>query len=227
MIRLSPEAARRPERKDDILANSGVHIGGTDFDRLLSLASVMPALGLGTATADGKRRLPVWYFNDLATWHRINLVYTPKIARDLFELRREAAHPERLAAFMTILEHRSGHRLAGKVEAAKIALTEAETATIALKEPGLLLEEAVTREAFDAVVASLVAGIHASVRDCLAQAGVGAEAIETVLLTGGSTQIPIVRRSVTAMFPGARVVESDAFGSVGLGLAIDAGRKFG
>ena len=227
VIRLSPEGARRTDRKDDILANSGVHIGGTDVDKVLSLATIMPALGLGTATADGKRRLPVWYWNDLATWHRINLLYTPKIARDLFELKREAAHPERLEAFMTLLEYRSGHRLAGKVEAAKIALTDAENSVIALSEPGLKLEQAVSRTEFDAAVAGLVAGIAGSVAECLTQAGVTADQIETVLLTGGSTQIPVVRQAVTALFEGARVVESDAFGSVGLGLAVDAERKFG
>ena len=226
VIRLSPEGARRAERHDDILASSGVHIGGTDFDRLLNLAAVMPALGLGTATADGKRRLPVWYWNDLATWHRINFLYTPKIARDLFELRREAAHPERLTAFMTLLAHRSGHRLAGAVEAAKIALTDGETASIALREPGLAIAESVTREAFEAAVAGLVAGIGASVAECLALAGVDAAAIDTVLLTGGSTQVPAVRRSVTRRFANARFVETDAFGSVGLGLAVDAARKF-
>ena len=36
-----------------------------------------------------------------------------------------------------------------------------------------------------------------------------------------------IRQAVTDLFEGARVVESDAFGSVGLGLAVDAGRKFG
>ncbi|WP_224000777.1 Hsp70 family protein [Aureimonas sp. SA4125] len=227
VIRLSPQAAKKPDRSDDILASSGVHIGGTDFDRVLSLAEVMPSLGLGSSTADGKRRMPVWYFNDLATWHRINLLYTPKIARDLFELRRESADPEKLSRFLKILEHRSGHRLAGKVEAAKIALTDAEEALISLKEPGLDLGRTITRPAFEAAVESLVAGITGSILECLSQAGIDAAAIDTVLLTGGSTQIPVVHRAATGLFPGARVVESDAFGSVGLGLAVDARRKFG
>ena len=39
IVRVSPERAKAVERKDDILANAGVHVGGTDFDRLLSIAS--------------------------------------------------------------------------------------------------------------------------------------------------------------------------------------------
>ena len=55
-----PRRRSRPDRADDILANAGVHIGGTDFDSLFSLNAVMPMLGLGTqsgreepADADG------------------------------------------------------------------------------------------------------------------------------------------------------------------------------
>ena len=45
IVRLSPERHRHAERKDDILANDGVRIGGTDFDRYLSLGVVMPLFG--------------------------------------------------------------------------------------------------------------------------------------------------------------------------------------
>ncbi|MGB8814207.1 MAG: Hsp70 family protein, partial [Paracoccaceae bacterium] len=46
IVRVSPARARQPDRQSDILANDGIRVGGTDFDRLLSLASVMPQLGL-------------------------------------------------------------------------------------------------------------------------------------------------------------------------------------
>ena len=60
VVRLSPERAKASDRRSDILASTGVHVGGTDFDRLLSIAEMMPHFGLGSETADGKRRLPVW-----------------------------------------------------------------------------------------------------------------------------------------------------------------------
>ena len=75
IVRVSPRRAAATDRRDEILANRGIHIGGTDFDRLLSLAHVMPELGYLTPTKDGKRNLPAGYFVDLATWQRINLLY--------------------------------------------------------------------------------------------------------------------------------------------------------
>jgi hypothetical chaperone protein len=37
LVRLSPERARRVDRREDLLGNAGLHVGGTDFDRALSL----------------------------------------------------------------------------------------------------------------------------------------------------------------------------------------------
>ena len=77
VVRLGPGRFGRGRRKDDILATTGVHIGGTDFDRKLNLGQVMPLLGLGHAGPDG-RPVPSSIFMELATWHLINFQYAPK-----------------------------------------------------------------------------------------------------------------------------------------------------
>ncbi|WP_245283092.1 Hsp70 family protein [Aureimonas altamirensis] len=227
VVRLSPERARAHDRSADILASTGVHVGGTDFDRLLSIRHVMPHFGLGSLYADGKRSLPVWYFNDMATWHRINLLYTPKVLRDIRDLERAAAEPERLDRFRHLVEYRSGHRLAGAVEAGKIRLTDAPDTEIVLDEPGLDFALTVSRAAFEDATQDLVGRIQASLAEALATAGVSAEAVDSVILTGGGAEVPAVRRAATASLPHAQVIRSDAFGSVGLGLALDAARRFG
>ncbi len=68
--------------------------------------------------------------------------------------------------------------------------------------------------------------VTATVADTLAEAQLRPGDITAVFLTGGSTAIPLARHSILALAPEARVVEGDAFGSVGLGLALDARRKF-
>lgn len=226
VLRLSPERAQSIDRRDDILSTSGVHVGGTDFDRQLNIARVMPHFGLGSSTKDGKRQLPVWYFNDMATWHKINLLYTPKIVRDIHSLQREAAEPEKLDRYMHLLENRSGHRLAAQVEKAKIELSDAEEAAVLLKEPGLYLEVPVTRGEFETASDELVRKIRGAIEEALVAAGVTAEQIDTVVMTGGGAQVPLVRRASTERFPHARVVNTDRYGAVGLGLALDAARRF-
>ena len=226
VVRLGPQRAGKLDRREDILSFTGVHVGGTDFDRLLNIAAMQPLAGLGSMTKDGKRDMPRWFFNDMATWHRINTLYTPKTARDIAGLKKEAAEPEKLTRYEHLLANRSGHRLAGAVEAAKIALSEAEEATIRLEEPGFAMQATATRAEFDAATAELVTRIGGAIEAALKAAGVSAEAIETVILTGGGAQVPAVRRAATMRFPQAEVAQSDAFGSVGLGLSIDAARRF-
>jgi hypothetical chaperone protein len=227
VLRLSPERARANDRRDDILSTSGVHVGGTDFDRQLNIAKVMPNMGLGSRTRDGKRHLPVWYFNDMATWHKINQLYTAKTLRDIQALAREAAELEKLERYEHLLRNRSGHRLAAQVEKAKIELTELSATEIRLKETGLSLKIPVTRDEFEMAAAELVMRIGVAIEEALAKAGVRADAIDTVILTGGGAQVPAVLSAATAKFPDARIAQSDQFGSVGLGLAVDAARKFG
>lgn len=227
VVRVSPERARAADRAADILATAGVHIGGTDFDRLLSLKRVMPELGYQTPTADGKRPLPSAPYVDLATWHRINRLYTPDLVRQLAQTQREARDPDRVADMISIITHREGHRLAGAVEDAKIALTHEPATHLAFAGEDVSLTPPITRGEFDAIIAGQIARIEDTIGLTLAAAGTSAERIETLILTGGSTQIPAIMGRIEALFPGARVVESDAFGSVGLGLALDARRKFG
>lgn len=226
ILRLGPERARRLDRADDILATGGVHVGGTDFDRLLNIARIQPLLGLNTFTADGKRLMPVWYFNDLATWHRVNTLYTPKNLADVRGLVKEAAEPEKLRRLEHVLAHRSGHRLAGAAERAKIALSDKDSAPIVLREPGLDIATEASREGFEQVTRELVERIDRAIADALETAGLSADAIDTVILTGGGAQVPAVAAAAARPFPEARIARSDAFGSVGLGLGLDAARRF-
>ncbi len=227
IVRVSPDGARRADRKGDVLANSGVHVGGTDFDRLISIATVMRALGYGTPTKDGKRNLPVSYFNDLATWQRINQLYSNRAMTDLRQIRQEAAEPHLVERMIDIVRHRQGHALAGRVEQAKIDLTTRPATSIHLPLAGEKVDIALTQEWMNAAIAPATARVVETASATVRDAGLEPAQIETLFLTGGSTGIPQLRDAIRALFPGARVVEGDAFGSVGLGLALDAQRKFG
>lgn len=227
IVRVSPERAKAADRQADILATAGVHLGGTDFDRLLSLYRVMPELGYQTPTADGKRPLPSGPYADLATWHRINRLYATESLRELRQTEREARDPERVAKMISIVSHREGHRLAGDVEEVKIALTHETQSRLAFEGEEVKLATAISRSELTETIAVAVARIEDTLRMVVSVAGLKAEQIDTLILTGGSTQIPSIMQMLRAGFPKARLVETDAFGSVGLGLALDAKRKFG
>jgi hypothetical chaperone protein len=226
LVRLSPERARRAERRDDILATGGVHIGGTDFDKYLSLSSAMPLLGLGTRLTNNNEVPSSYYFN-LATWHTINFVYTQKVWRELQDVARDARERDKLARLLKLVEQRDGHWLALKVEEGKIALSESPAADLHLDRISRDLSLPLQRADFDAAIAHLVADIEKTVSSLLRDAGVRAQAVDTVFFTGGSSGVQMLRQKIAALLPAARCVEGDLFGSIGAGLALDAARKFG
>ncbi|HEY9010372.1 MAG TPA: Hsp70 family protein [Devosia sp.] len=226
VIRVSPERARAVDRRADILSTAGVHIGGTDFDRLLSLKKVMPLLGYRTETADGKRPLPSAPYYDLATWHRINRLYNQKTMLELRSTMREAEHPELVEKMISVVAERLGHRLAGRVEEAKIDLTDATETAFEFVTHETVINTHIARADLSAALADSVDRIERTIRNALADAEVGADRIDTLILTGGSTQVPAVASRIRELLPAARAVATDAFGSVGLGLALDAVRKF-
>jgi hypothetical chaperone protein len=171
IVRVSPDRAKLPDRKDDILASSGVHIGGTDFDRLLSIAHVMPELGYLTPTKDCKRNLPAGYFIDLATWQRINMLYTNKAMSDLRQIRYEAARPALVERMIDIVRHRQGHALAANVERAKIALTGQSETAVEIGLSDVVLSMPLARTDLDDAIESAVSRITGMIARTLEDAG--------------------------------------------------------
>jgi hypothetical chaperone protein len=226
LVRLSPQRAGKAERRDDILATAGVHIGGTDFDKYLNLSSAMPLLGLGSRLLNNNEVPSSVYFN-LATWHTINFAYTQKVWRELQEVQRDARERDKLARLLKLIEQRDGHWLALKMEEGKIALSDAGITGVHLDRLSPQLKLMLDRAAFDAAIAHLVAGVEGTVASLLRDAGVAADAIDTVFFTGGSSGVKLLRERISALLPAARSVEGDLFGSIGAGLALDAFRKFG
>ncbi|HSY28372.1 MAG TPA: Hsp70 family protein [Burkholderiaceae bacterium] len=226
LVRLSPQRALKSDRRDDILATGGVHIGGTDFDKYLSLASVMPLLGMGSRMKNNTEVPSSYYFN-LATWHTINQVYTQKIWVQLKDVYRDVCEKDKLDRLMSLIEQRAGHWLAMKVEEAKIALSEFPQIDLHLER--LLSSQPLTikREDFDIAIARMVTNVEATVAGVLRDAGIAASAVDTVFFTGGSSGVQSLRERIGALLPAARRVEGDLFGSIGAGLALDARRKFG
>jgi hypothetical chaperone protein len=225
VIRLSPAAHDRADRPDDVLASDGIHIAGTDFDAKLSLAWVMPRLGYGTIGPKGMPAPSLVYF-DLSTWHRINLLYTPKFQGVLRELRSffDDATPYRRLA--RVIDKRLGHGLLGRTEQAKIELSGAPRTVIALDtvEPGLAV--GVRAAELVALLADQLGRLVQVGRSTVSAAGLAPDAISTLYFTGGSSGMLALRQAFEGAFPASRLVVGDLFGSVVSGLGLDAARRF-
>ncbi|WP_077035521.1 Hsp70 family protein [Pelomonas sp. KK5] len=231
VVRVGPQRRERLDRRDDILANHGVHIAGTDFDRHIELNGILAEFGyrsFGPERGDGSppREVPSAVYFDLATWHLINTVYSPGRMHELRQMKPFYGNPVHHRRLMTVVEDRLGHELAARAEGAKIAVSGGGDTVIdlSLVEPGLVvgLSESVALQALERDVDSIVrAG-----QETVAQAGLKPEQIDALYFTGGSTGLRLLSERIAAGFPAATQVRGDRFASVATGLGLHAARLF-
>jgi hypothetical chaperone protein len=186
----------------------------------------MPLFGYGSRMKSGAY-MPTSHHLNLATWHTINSVYSQKSQQALGSMRYDIQDTDGIDRLFKLIEQRAGHWLAMEVEETKIQLTERDQRLVALDriQPELSVE--LTRALFEQSINGLLERVRGSVTSLLDKAGVRVDQVDTVFFTGGSSGIPALRQSVSAMLPNARHVEGNIFGSIGSGLAIEARKRYG
>ena len=211
-----------------ILASHGIRLGGTDFDHAISVAHVMPLLGLGgelrREIGPGLLPVPKGLFLDLATWAKIPFLYTRETQSAIAEMVKRAVDPQGLQRFATVLRDELGHDLAFAVEGGKIAANSgSDSARIAMDkiEPGL--GAAITPASLDAALARHHDTLCEAARETCRLAGITPDQVGTVILVGGSSLMGMVVAATRSVCPDARLQHSDPFTAVVDGLALASG----
>ena len=214
-----------------ILASHGVRLGGTDFDRQLSIHHVMPLLGRGSQIRNtfggGSLPAPNRLFNDLATWQLIPFLYSPENRRAAQDLAANAVEPEKLARLVAVLEDELGHELAFAVERGKIRANGAEnTAAIDLKLLQRGLSVPMPAADMNQTLAEQTRSIGLCAAETLDLAGLEGAQVDRIVMVGGSSLLAAVQAEMRSLCPNARVETENAMTAVADGLALAAGTAF-
>ena len=220
VIRLNPARSQISDRSADILATTGVHIGGTDFDRLLDLSTVMPLLGyrhIGT----GGRPVPNSVFFDMTTWHLIHQAYTRKAMHFAKELWTDYKDQTLHARLMDALEGQHGHRMLAGVEAAKIACSISGADALVDLDflghgPSEHLGATISAPGMADTLQQALTQVVECAQQCVERSGL--PGVDAVYLTGGSSALRPLVEALRATMPNATLVEGNRFGGVAAGL---------
>lgn len=226
VLKLSPENHKKTDRQSDILSNTGIRIGGNDFDKKLSLNCFMPLLGYQTIYGDKKLSTPAFPFHDLSDWSKVNSVYTPKTIRMMKEIERQSQEPKKLSRFITALEEELGHTILAEVEKTKISLTQNNQRTVSLSFIDTDLKIETNSKDLDTAITENINKIKNHAEACIKNAGTKNKEINMVILTGGSTELPLLQSTIKDLCPNATIYDDDKFGSVARGLTHDALNRF-
>lgn len=220
-------------REIEILRSNGLRLGGTDFDKDLSLAHVMPHLGRGTPIrhefGEQTHTAPNKIFADLATWQKIPFLYAADTRRAAKDLARNAVETKRLERLVRVLEDELGHDLAFAVEAGKMTAND-PTATAPPEINLDIIEKGIRLPLPAAMMAATLAEgaeqIAQTAQETVAQAGLRTEDVTKLVFVGGSSLMSVVGAAMKRQFPQAEIHRTSALTGVVDGLALAAEDAF-
>lgn len=209
-----------------VIASRGLRLGGTDFDRSLSLAHVMPLLGhgaeIGAELGSKTHAAPRALFQDLASWEKIAFVYEPTLLREVKRWVRLAKEPVLFERLAEVLDMHLGHDIAYAVEAGKIAANDGGRGEIKLD----VVERGLQVDLWDIQMQSELATASDRIGEMalatLKDADCAPGDVDMVVFVGGSSLLSGVRRALAQRLPEARQETAEVFTAVVHGLAIAA-----
>ncbi|MCO4843511.1 MAG: Hsp70 family protein [Yoonia sp.] len=224
------------ERSSDntrIIVSHGVRVGGTDFDKAISLAQVMPLLGYGAEIKNemgpGTHTAPKAIFNDLASWEKIPFLYTGEMRRLAARFHKLGVQPELFGRLSDVLEMELGHDIAFAVEAGKIRVNapDAQDAAIDLRVIEKQLWARMSAAQLSAILATHAETIRVAALKTLEMADLTPDQIGQIVFVGGSSLMGVVESAMVELFPSAILERTEAFTAVADGLAIAASKGLG
>jgi hypothetical chaperone protein len=211
-----------PGGQRQVYASGGVDVAGSDFDRAIIEARLLPHFGLGSVNHQPEILEMIQAVPD---WMALPELATPLNRNTLEKAIRAGLAPVRLRALQALIYNDLAFTFYNRVEAAKIALSSQGATTLSLEDSGVSFWELYTRHQFERDIARYVSQVRQVLDETLAASGLEAGQIDAVVKTGGSSNIPLFTGLLEQVFGAEKVKASNAFSSVAAGLAIRAGRR--
>jgi len=219
IIRFECEAGQLTARP---IGHSGVGIAGDHFDFRMIDNIVSPLIGKGShfKSFDKLLEVPSSYYANFGRWNQLSIFKTLKDFTELKKLVRSSLEPEKLEAFVELIEHDEGYPLYQAVSAAKMRLSLDEETEFYFPPLGERSRRTVRRKEFEGWIAPDLARIEEALEAVLAKTATPPGEIDRIFLTGGTSFVPSVRRLFENRFGEDRIESGGELMSIAHGLAL-------
>jgi hypothetical chaperone protein len=228
VARLGPNCISHPDRKQDILAVSGLDKGGNNFDGRVLWAKGVRHFGYGSTYRNWNKTLdvPTHIYLELCSLEMFPFLKSNQLITFLKSIVAFSESPQKILSLIEVISKNRGFSLFRACEEAKIAANDEGLGVLRYSGESDAWEEVLSRDELDSATNEVVSQIWKTAEDSLMDAGVPKEQISRVFLTGGASLMGSVRRIFSSEMGESKIEGGDAFLSVAKGLALSAQSRF-
>lgn len=212
--------------QDDILGLSGIFKAGDALDGVMMKDFIAPHFG-----SRFEYKIPGG--NNILTFPRQLLTkicspahITHLRERDTWEFLQHiqkfalSADGERqMNQLFTLVECQLGFPLFDEIEKTKVKLGSHPEAVFHYRYPGISIDESLSKESYEESLNSTVDEIMSTMMEVFLQSGLKISDVNQVCLTGGTSQLPLLRTRLAEVFGKEKLIEYNIYQSVVNGLA--------
>lgn len=212
--------------QDDILGLSGIFAAGDALDGMMMRDFISPHFGSkfeykipgGTNVLKFPKNLltkicspaHITHLREKDTWEFLQHI-------EKFALSGEDS--QKMQQLFTLVESQLGFPLFNEIEKTKIRLGKNAESNFQYEFPGISIDQLVTRAGYEESVTQTVDDIMNTMMDVFTQSGLRPGDVDEVILTGGTSQFPMLQQRLEAVFGRDKLLEHNIYQSVVNGLA--------
>ncbi|NHA03297.1 Hsp70 family protein [Mucilaginibacter sp. HC2] len=219
---LDPEKVGSKDRKNDMMANGGIYVGGDSFDSAFMWEKGTPYFGKNTryeATPGKVLTVPKSLFANICSWEQMNFFNGLRIKKDIEDYYYFSGNDPLFKNLITLIENNLGYSVFQSIERTKITLTSTESARFSYNNMDIHIDEEIPLSDYQQIIARDVDRIANYLDDFMKQNSIDPENIDSLFLTGGTSMVASIQTFFKNRFPHVNLNSGDNFKSVAKGLA--------
>ena len=212
--------------QDDILGLSGIFAAGDALDGMMMRDFISPHFGskfeYKIPGGTNVLKFPKNLLTKICSPAHITHLREKDTWEFLQHIEKFALSPEdsrRMQQLFTLVECQLGFPLFNEIEKTKIQLGKKSESEFNYQFPGISIEQNVTRLGYEESVTQTVDDIMNTMMDVFTQSGLKPSDVDEVILTGGTSQFPMLQQRLEGVFGKQKLLEHDIYQSVVNGLA--------
>jgi len=214
---------------DEVLAVHGVPLAGDALDSSFVSDRLLTYFGSEVTYqrpfSSNILTFPKALISRIPKWHQHVILKEKSNWNFILELRKELVKSSDrlyLENLITLVEENLGYMMHRKVEEVKVSLSLSQQPQAAFQFASypIKIELDVHREDYEGMIAPIVEQVASTSLATLKMAQIEPEQVSILYFTGGTSQVPAMRRAIQGLFPHAKVRDQDSFTAVALGLSL-------